>query len=241
MDPRYVERYRDLYARHWWWRAREALIVNLLRSQRPPTGWGQILDVGCGGGVFFDRLSEFGEVRGVEPNPLLVSTDPEVRSRIHVGPFDASYRPGQLFGLILMLDVLEHLDDPADAVQRAMSMLEANGSILITVPALEALWTMHDDVNQHRMRYTKRTMRALAQAGGMRIDQMRYFFHWPVPVKFAQRIVEGIFNPNPAPVSVPPRLINAALFRLSRAEHAALGALRLPFGSSLLVVGGRAA
>jgi SAM-dependent methyltransferase len=240
VDPEYVRRYRDLYERHWWWRAREEVIVGVLRAQRPPGGWTHILDVGCGGGVFFDRLAEFGDVNGVEPDATLVGDDPAVRRRIHVGPFDESYQPGQRFGLILMLDVIEHLDDPAGALRRALSMLEPKGLILLTVPAFRTLWTTHDDVNEHRTRYTKGSMRPLARSSGMRIEQMEYFFFWTAPVKLAQRAVEGILRPRPTPAAIPPRPVNAVLYGLSRAEHMALGRLHLPFGSSLIVVGRQA-
>ena len=67
MDPKYGERYRELYEKHWWWRARTELIVDALHRLRPPQGWKDILDIGCGDGLFFDRLSSFGQVEGVEP------------------------------------------------------------------------------------------------------------------------------------------------------------------------------
>ena len=107
MDPEYGSLYRTLYERHWWWRAREEAIVETLRATRPPSGWRSVLDVGCGDGLFFGRLAEFGTVTGVEPDAALVSD--ERRSLIHVGPFDRSFAPGRQYSLILMLDMLEHL------------------------------------------------------------------------------------------------------------------------------------
>ena len=62
MDTAYARRYGQLYARHWWWRAREAYLVAQLRRLRPPQGWRRILDVGCGDGLFFPRLRELGDV-----------------------------------------------------------------------------------------------------------------------------------------------------------------------------------
>src|SRR2546426_671635 len=52
VEPEYAVRYRDLYRRHWWWRARERLILDVLRRLRPGAGWSAILDVGCGDGLF---------------------------------------------------------------------------------------------------------------------------------------------------------------------------------------------
>jgi SAM-dependent methyltransferase len=242
VDPEYGRRYRDLYERHWWWRAREAVILDVLRRHPPPGGWGRgrVLDIGCGDGLFFDGLAEFGEsVQWVEPAAALVSDDPSRRGRIFIGPFDDRYRPGGTFQLIVMLDVLEHLDDPAGALRHALSLLDPQGVVLATVPAFRSIWTTHDDINEHRTRYTKASMRALAAASGLRIDRLEYFFHWTYPVKLAQRALESVTHPTPTPASVPPAPINAALYRLSTCERAAVGRLDLPFGSSLLVVGGR--
>jgi SAM-dependent methyltransferase len=243
VDPEYGRRYRDLYERHWWWRARERVILDALRRHAPPGGWGKgnVLDIGCGDGLFFDRLGEFGDsVQGVEPAAALVSDDPSRRGRIFIGPFDERYQPEKTFRLIVMLDVLEHLDDPAGALRHALSLLDAQGVFLATVPAFRSIWTTHDDINAHRTRYTTSSMRALAAAGGLRIDRMAYFFHWTYPAKLAQRAVEAVTHPTPKPARVPPAPINAALYGLSTCERALVGRLGLPFGSSLLVVGGRA-
>jgi hypothetical protein len=110
---------------------------------------------------------------------------------------------------------------------------------LATVPAFMALWTRHDELNLHYMRYDKRSFRALADAAGLRIEEARYFFHWTAAAKLGQRLVEGIVPGAPAVPSVPPEPINAALYALSRLEQRVVGALSLPFGSSLLVIGGR--
>ena len=111
MDRDYGLKYRNLYENHWWWRARECAILTRFEAISS-VGEHRILDIGCGDGLFFDKLSAFGDVHGVEVNRQLVSPDNPHRDRIHVGPFDDSYQPGRQFSVILMLDVLEHLPDP---------------------------------------------------------------------------------------------------------------------------------
>ncbi|HYT94425.1 MAG TPA: class I SAM-dependent methyltransferase, partial [Gemmataceae bacterium] len=72
MNPEYAAAYRNLYERHWWWRAREAMLVREIEVHQPVGGWGKVLDVGCGDGLFFDELARFGEVWGVESDESLV-------------------------------------------------------------------------------------------------------------------------------------------------------------------------
>jgi hypothetical protein len=110
---------------------------------------------------------------------------------------------------------------------------------LATVPAFMALWTRHDDLNLHYTRYDKRSFRALADAARLRIDEARYFFHWTAAAKLGVRLVEAIVPGTPGSPRVPPEPINAALYAVSRLEQRVANALPVPFGSSLLVVGGR--
>jgi SAM-dependent methyltransferase len=240
MDPKYGERYRDLFERHWWWRARSKVILDVLRRLQPTQGWKTILDIGCGDGLFFPELSRFGEVEGVEPFAELVNPANPYRNRISICPFDENYRPGKRYSLILMLDVLEHIEDAAGALRHAIDLLEPDGRLVATVPAFMALWTNHDVMNQHFLRYTKSTFRQVARQAGIRIQEERYLYHWTCPVKLGIGLKERIFRIQPKPAQVPMWAINESMYFLSRLEQRTLTPLSLPFGSSLLVVGTKA-
>jgi 2-polyprenyl-3-methyl-5-hydroxy-6-metoxy-1,4-benzoquinol methylase len=239
MDPKYGERYRDLFEKHWWWRARSRLILDVLRRLQPAQGWKTILDVGCGDGLFFPELSHFGEVGGVEPFEELVSCNNPDRSRIYIGPFDETFRPGKRYGLILMLDVLEHIEDAIGALRHAIDLLEPDGRLVITVPAFMALWTNHDVINHHFVRYTKSSFHQLARQAGFRIREERYLYHWTCPVKLGIGLAERLFRLQAKPAEVPAWAINEFLFYVSRLEHRVLTPLSLPFGSSLMLVGAK--
>jgi SAM-dependent methyltransferase len=239
VEREYAVRYRELYRRHWWWRARERLILDVLERLQPQGGWSAILDVGCGDALFFERLARFGHVEGVEPDASLLTPDGPYRDHIHVGPFDASFRPSRCYGLILMLDVLEHLRDPVEALRHALALLRPGGRVLVTVPAFRLLWTNHDVLNRHYTRYTRASFARVARAAGLRIDGSRYLFHWLFPAKLGQRLLEAVWPRPPAPPRVPPAWINRVLYLGSRAEQIVLGGLPMPFGTSLLVIGGK--
>ncbi|HEV8376960.1 MAG TPA: class I SAM-dependent methyltransferase [Candidatus Polarisedimenticolia bacterium] len=240
MDESYGRSYQILYENHWWWRSREAALLDVIQALKPPHGFGRILDVGCGNGVFFDRLRPFGETEGVESSAELLDPNGKHRARIHVAPFDARFQPGRRYGLVLMLDVLEHLPDPSAALRHALGLLEPGGKIVITVPAFRMLWTTHDDLNHHFTRYTKRSFAGVAREAGLRIDRARYWYQWTFPVKLAVRVAEKLLGSKPSNPTIPPGPINRALCWLSRAEQKLFTSVPAPFGSSLLVVGGAA-
>ena len=137
MDKAYSEEYEDLYRRHWWWRSREAMVLSVIRSLgfRLPI---EILDVGCGNGLFFSRLSEFGRVRGIEVDRSLITDDCPYRDRIHTKPLgDPQYR-GWRFDLITALDVIEHIEDDRAELERVGERLSDTGCIVDANPAAGA-------------------------------------------------------------------------------------------------------
>ena len=237
MDRDYGKSYRDLFENHWWWRARTKFVIETLRRYRPAAGWPTILDIGCGDGLFFEYLKQFGEVEGIEPCAELVNPHNPDRERIHIAPFDEHFTPSHKYSLILMLDVLEHLAEPMRALSHAMELLMPEGVLMATVPAFTLLWTNHDVLNHHFTRYTAHSFRKVACGAGLDIKEERYLFHWTFPVKLGVRLVERTLRLKPTPPAIATKGINQFLYGITRFEQIALSHLPIPFGTSLMVVG----
>ncbi len=236
MDDAYRAQYRRLYQQHWWWQSRERLLERELDRLANGGGFGAILDVGCGDALFFPVLQRFGDPHGVEPDAGLLSPDGPFRSRIHAGPFDDSFQPGTRYGLILALDVVEHVADATAFLRRVKSLLEPGGIFVATVPALRALWTSHDVLNAHVTRYSRGEFARLVTGAGLHVEHARYCFLWTAAAKVGVRLVESVIRPEPRPPRVPPAPINAVLRAACLAEQAVFGRAQLPFGSSVLLV-----
>jgi 2-polyprenyl-3-methyl-5-hydroxy-6-metoxy-1,4-benzoquinol methylase len=240
VDRDYAKLYRDLFEKHWWWRARAKYVIETLRRYCPSAGWPTILDIGCGDGLFFEQLKQFGKVQGIEPCAELVSRDNPERDCIYIGPFDEHFAPAEKYSLILMLDVLEHLAEPVGAVRHAMELLRPEGIFMATVPAFTLLWTNHDLLNHHFTRYTVRSFRQLAARAGLEIKQSQYLFHWIFPLKLGARVAEYAFERKAEPPTIPGCWVNELFYGLTRFEQLTLSRLPIPFGTSLMVVGKKA-
>jgi trans-aconitate methyltransferase len=214
------------------------MLVGLLRSYLGPGRTHRVLDIGCGGGLFFEELEQFGDVEGVEVDAGMKSGIQSVDARIHWGPLE-TFRSTHRYTAVLMLDVLEHLPNPVEATRTAMSLLEPGGVLIVTVPAFPLLWTSHDVINQHVVRYTRRTLAAVARDAGAEPERLQYFFHWLFPAKLTVRLLEQLVprrTTQPPLPRTPPAPINSACYLISRLEQVCFTGFPLPLGSSLLMV-----
>jgi hypothetical protein len=139
--------------------------------------------------------------------------------------------------LILLLDVLEHVRAPEELLRRAGGLLTTNGRILVTTPAFNWLWTTHDDLNHHVMRYTAGGMRNTVQRAGLITTESRYLFQSLVVPKLLVRVREALTSASPQVPSIPPPPLNRAIQTWFRREYALAG--WLPFGGSLLTIARR--
>lgn len=239
----YARCYRTLWERHWWWRSREAYLLGWIERLHRSSPRERILDVGCGDGLFFERLARFGKVDGLEPDASLVN-NPRWQSQIRVGSLDRRFQGSSDYDLLLMLDVLEHIDEDCEALHAAHSALRPGGHLLLTVPALSWLWSQHDVANEHYRRYHPAGLRAVLAAAGFEVEVVRYFFCWTVAPLLVRRwltpagSVSGQGTADYA-VPIPPGPINRALTLLSMGEHALGRVVRWPLGTSLLAIARR--
>lgn len=241
MQASYSTQYRDLWRRHWWWQSRHRLVMQTLKrvcaADGIPTQERSLLDIGCAGGVAFDDFSSFGNIRGVEPDSRLVDFDSRWAASVDITCFDSKYEPRHRPNIILMLDVLEHIEDDAAALESVHTLLMPGGTAILTVPALPSLWSEHDEVNLHFRRYTKGVLRERLQAAGLEIRSLRYMFGWPLGLMYARRFLAKS-GKSEYSVNVPPRPINAAFRFLTFVEENVCRMVGMwPFvGSSLVAI-----
>lgn len=242
MLPSYIRDYENYEKNHWWWKAKRKIIYSLIKQYVPrPEKYSRrarILDAGCGSGITLGGINRLYDCVGIEPNPELIE---QARNNSEV-PVYPGKLPGELpalgpFDFILFLDVLEHLDDDRHALVELSSLLAKDGKIIIAVPALPWLWSIHDEVNHHKRRYVTRSLKKVMLASGFDILQMSYWGFSIVPVAYLQRKFFSRKVHNEYKISVPRPFVNSFLQSAALIDYFLTKKLKIPFGLSLIAVG----
>jgi SAM-dependent methyltransferase len=239
MERVVYDRMAEYADRHWWYRARRDILARLIEQKIPLPKDARILEIGCGTGPNLDMLGRFGRLDAVEIDPAARAVASARLGRpVHDAPLPhlAGIEDGA-YDLICLLDVLEHVEADRAALESIARKLRPGGRILIAVPAHPWMWSAHDRVNHHKRRYTKRTLRAVVGAAGLKLHMLSYFNSLLFPLAVTSRLAERLFDkeddsadtPPPAPLN---RLFEAA-FRL---ERYAIGRLPFPPGLSLVAI-----
>ena len=246
MDASYGLQYRDLHARHWWWRARERLILDTLK-RLPLRSGSAALDVGCGDGLLFpalQRLGCFRDIRGIEVDESLLSPDGPHRDRISTAPLGDPVYGDASADVVTALDVIEHIEDDAAAVAEIFKMMAPGAHLVVTVPAFMSLWSHHDEINLHFRRYTAQQLEALLRPHGEIVD-VRYLFH---SLYIPKRLIAAVEHwgksdsedpatpggPTATQHALPPRGVNLGMREFCYWESRLLRPVRLPFGTSVI-------
>jgi hypothetical protein len=80
-----------------------------------------------------------------------------------------------------MINVLEHIEDDVGVLSALPSILQPGGTIVVYVPALNALYGKPDRILGHFRRYTKWRFRAIAAEAGLDLVTLRYVNALAIP------------------------------------------------------------
>jgi SAM-dependent methyltransferase len=101
---------------------------------------GDILDVGCGDGQFLFLSSKNGfNCNGVEGSEKLSSyASSKTGAKVTQGIYNKEMFPENTFDVISLIQVLEHIPTPKDALENAKYHLRQNGILVIEIPSITA-------------------------------------------------------------------------------------------------------
>jgi 2-polyprenyl-3-methyl-5-hydroxy-6-metoxy-1,4-benzoquinol methylase len=145
-------------------------------------GQGRLLDFGCGGGSYLERMHRQGwRVVGIDPSAAAVN---RIRMELGLKAFAGTLPHPELapgsFDVITMWHSLEHVHQPREVLRQAYFLLAPGGRLLVAVPNIESLpfrWFGRSwyglDLPRHLTHFSPRTLRLMLERVGFVIRQAR--------------------------------------------------------------------
>ena len=150
-------------------------------ADEPP---GKLLDVGCGGGRFLNRMKKRGwQVEGID-------FDEQATKRVtvrygiktHVGDLTQCGLPANSFDAITMSQTIEHLYDPDATLHECLRILKPGGLLVMTTPNVMSLGATEFgafwrgwEPPRHLHLFSVESLRRLAQSAGFEVTEARTY------------------------------------------------------------------
>lgn len=194
MNNRYYKEYFKLEREHWYFRARNKIIMSHIRGLVSDERKIKILNVGVGTGHTSELLQEFGEVISIEYDENCCQFVSETLDiQIENGSvLNLNYSSNE-FDLVCAFDVIEHVGEDTLGVKELKRVCKKEGVVVITVPAYMFLWSRHDEINHHYRRYKKKQLLNLFSGEGSFIYHSYYNF-WLFPPVALFRFLNNILG-----------------------------------------------
>lgn len=121
-------------------------LINHLPIYRKYISPGQdILDIGCGAGPFSLYAASVGaRVKGIDLSARAIAADRKSAEYLGLPDLEfvnedfMTYMDAEVYDVIMLTEVLEHLPDDGKALEKIRSLLKKNGVLLMSVPSVNA-------------------------------------------------------------------------------------------------------
>ena len=238
-DEQFTAAYPDGYADHFWTLARSHMVLDEIRAIERAAGrkLSRILEIGCGRGFVVEFMRRHGcACYGVELSKI---SDPrsEAAAYLYSG-LDCVDLPEEFrdsVEAILLLDVIEHIEDPADFLSNIRVAYRNAKWVIVNVPARMEIWSNFDEHYGHFRRYDLQTTKDHLRRAGIAPLRLHYSFILPYLVMWSMIRLFG--NKRNIVLSEPrPKFVHRAAAWYFRMESTILERTGI-YGSSILAVG----
>ena len=222
----------------WYYRALHRHVARSLARELPATA--RVLDAGCGTGGLLRHLRATQPgwtLTGLDFSPLACELARE-RTGVEItqGSIAALPLADASLDAVVSCDVVCQVADPAQAVREFFRVLRPGGTVVLTMPAYQWMYSYHDREVGNLRRYTRGETAALLSGAGFTTVANTYWNTLPFPLAVLRRKVFPPSDPASDVGQFPP-LLETLFNDLMAVEHGWLGqGWRLPFGNSVLTV-----
>ena len=240
-----ISKYHEMEALekvHWWFIYRQNILKFILKKylfklSKDST----IIDIGCGTGGNLQLLSEnYTNVVGIDNNEFAIKycKDKNLQNIIQGELPNLNEIEDNSADLILLFDVLEHVDEDALALFTIKNKLKKEGFILLTVPAFSFLWSQHDEDFHHKRRYGLKQIKKMLEDLGFHVIKSSYLYFLLFPLILVMRLFKQISKgySQKDDFELNNIFLNSLIIKILSLEKNLLNYFDYPFGSSILIL-----
>jgi SAM-dependent methyltransferase len=242
-DPELFEPLAGVEERSFWFRARNRLIVSTFRRRFPAAQ--SFLEIGCGSGVVLAALRDAFPTMRLTGGELYEEGLDIAKRRLpdaDLVMLDARELPYvDAFDVVGAFDVLEHIDEDELVLEQMLRAARPGGGVFVLVPQHPWLWSEHDEIVEHRRRYTRKELVTKAERAGIHVVEVTSFVSSLLPAMAVSRAVDRVRKKTDPIANLEPGPLNAVLEKILDGERKLIErGVSLPFGGSLMLVGRKA-
>ncbi|WP_205905174.1 class I SAM-dependent methyltransferase [Collimonas pratensis] len=232
----------SLEAKHFWFRARNRLIIWALGKYCAE--FRSFLEIGCGTGFVLSGIANAypkARLQGSEIFTTGLVFASEKQSAIDFMQMDARNIPFvEEFEAIGAFDVLEHIVEDEQVLTQIHNALKPSGIVILTVPQHDWLWSPVDDYACHVRRYSAKDIHLKVSAAGFEILRSTSFVSSLLPAMFISRMLQKGRPRKNMEATAELKIsvwLNYLFEAMLRAEVELIrGGVSLPIGGSRLIV-----
>lgn len=241
MKKRAYAELAELETTFWWHVGRMDIINKQLKGLSKKGSSLKILNVGAGTGGTIPTLERHGSVTNVDTSDEAIAF--LKKSGYTVKKIDGKTLPfkDNSFDVLTALDVLEHVENDAEAIVEWTRVLKPGGHLVISVPAYQWLWSEHDETNMHYRRYTRKSLKTVFNnESSLKSKKVSYMITFSLPLIIGFRLLEKVRPKKPSNDSTNfvqlPAPINGFFINLLKLEGSIQKAVNIPAGTSLIAI-----
>ena len=121
-------------------RQQAKILLDLLDKHKNP---GKILDIGCGPAILLSEAQKCGwQTQGIDLSPWAREFSKE---KFGIDVFEGSLSqasfPDKSFDVVVMNDVIEHVEDPKSTLKEIRRILKHDGILYLSTPDIDSFWS----------------------------------------------------------------------------------------------------
>ena len=179
--------------KHFWFEWRFKFLLKLLKKNNINLDEHlHVLDIGSGSGALSRQIEKHSNwtIDCVDMNQSILEKNFRKRGSNYIyNIHDKNNMFQEKYNLVIIFDVIEHIENVPKFLESAKFHLKKNGLILINVPSIPSLYSVYDQQMGHFRRYNKKKLISEFKDLDINIIDLKFWGFSLIPFLFMRKII----------------------------------------------------